>query len=298
MPPQAAFDNSEEEDPFNIRIPDSLSPSSKLNNGPSKIPIMKNSNLRSSLENIEESASSSFSLNDSPRLMEAMRQITRNETPVKRFQTQPSQMVLPNADLFETPKKGERAYNHGFVVTPFDSRIKSSSIGATQPESPSNEELMKKLTATREQFNQDISTNIQARISPKLLSKTLFDDSWKELSSFPKLSFNEKPNQNLIPSSKATARFNDDPEFETESNHSNLYQNQYEDSRTRLDRIRQRSKEILSTKSSTWNSQKEYKGGFFPRRSSLIFYCVMVFLASTFIYFMFFGDQMVLNFLL
>jgi hypothetical protein len=297
MTPQVSFDSSEEEDPFNSQKDQSYSPTSKVNNYPSKIPIMKNSNLRSSLDNLEESGTSSYSLTESPRLMETMRQITRLETPIKKIQNQTNSAASPNVyGNYETPRRSDRLNSHGFVVTPFDSKVKYSSVEANKAEPPSSEEFLKKLAATREQFNQDINSSIQSRISPKILANNSLDDGWKGMSEISKNSNKDDFNQRLFSSSKL-GNFKEESNFETESLNVRSNQPQYEETRLRLERIRQKSKEILSTKSSTWSLRKDQKPGFFCKWSVLTWFCLAAFLASTIIYYGVFSEQKILNFL-
>lgn len=249
------FDDIEEDDPFNPHQHNSNQVSSPSPLSLSKIPIMKNSNLRNSMD-----SNNSLSLNDSPKLMmEAMRQITKIETPLKKNLTGINNF---NNNDNETPKK-----SHGFVVTPFNESNREA------PPSPSSEELLKRLASTKRLFSQSLNASNQERLSPKLFSKRSFDDEWK---GFVKTNKNSKFYEN------------EDSISETES--TQLRSSSYQDTRSRLEKIRQKSKEILLDSQTNDVIKKK------PSNNAWL-YSIFIFTLISLFFFIFFGDKLVLNFI-
>ena len=268
-------DSSEDDGEF-IFNPQSPSPQSKQH---SKIPLMRSSSLRSSMDSTSVPAddSSPFSTSittASPKAIETVRQITRLETPLKKTANANANAnaSASSADLLETPK---RSYNYGFTVTPFDPNKSSSSSIASKREEPSAEELLKRLANTREQFHQTLNAE---RTSPKILSRTI-EDEWTGMSDFLK-----QPAASPYTKQKYSASLHLGEEVsETESVQLKNSISAYEDTRSRLERIRQKSKEMLSDP---------------PRRKSsrnYLFYSFLLFVCASALYFVFFDERRALQ---
>lgn len=270
MPPIHLSSDDDGEYIFN---PQSPSPQSK--NHSSKIPLMKSSSLRSSLDNsLEESSPFSTA---SPKAIETVRQITRLETPLKKLAASHSSSSQPPSGL-ETPK---RSYNYGFTVTPFESKTAQFK----KEESPSAEELLRRLANTREQFNQTLNAE---RTSPKILSKTI-EDGWKGMSEFLKQPASPFTSSKQQQQNYAQFVSLDDQVSETESLQLKNSIAAYEDTKSRLERIRQKSKEMLSSNSTASLTGTKGSGGYF------YFYTFLLFVCFSAVYFVFFDEKLVLQ---
>lgn len=300
MPPIHLGDDSSDDGEFVFNNQQSPSPQSKYqtsnlsNMNFSKIPLTKSSSLRSSMDSnsLEGEASSPFST-ASPKAIETVRQITRLETPLKKATSNASHS---NASGMETPK---RSCNYGFTVTPFDSKKTVHHHLERTNESPSAEELLRRLANTREQFNQTLNAE---RTSPKILSKTI-EDEWKGMADFLKQPASPYASGSSYASGPSYASSGqqqqqkyaqfvslDDQVSETESLQLKNSIASYEDTKSRLERIRQKSKEMLSSSESVTSSSKKSGRNFY-------FYTFLLVACLSALFFVFFDERLVLQFL-
>lgn len=240
---------------------------------------MKSSSLRSSLDNVTSVEDSSPFSTASPKAIETVRQITRLETPLKKMP--PSSQPVSG---IETPK---RTYNYGFTVTPFDSKTYNHNL--KKDDSPSAEELLRRLANTREQFQQTLNAE---RTSPKILAKSI-EDEWKGMSDFLKQPASPFTSSKMQQQQKYAQLVSlDDQVSETESLQLKNSIATYEDTKTRLECIRQKSKEMLNSSSSS-ESLGGNKLPWFGR--NFAFFTFLLFMLLTALYFVFFDEKLVLQ---
>jgi hypothetical protein len=213
------FGKADEKD-SDLEADDQAQPSFGSKYSASKIPVIKG---RSSHDSTDGS-SSPLSIPQSPKFIEGMRHLTKldysQRTPIKSAGNNPLTAGTTS---------------HGFTVTPLNFSTKPAEYDVPT-ESPSSAELLKRLQATREQFQQSLNATNQERTSPKLLTKSIIGDD----------SFLKKP---LLSESPTLNKGSPHEEGASDGDaFQRSYQarlQSYQESRGRLENVRQRSKEML-----------------------------------------------------